>query len=45
MLKRFKEVGVFASLIAILWILFKIITFFLKWFPKANFLKNISEWF
>ena len=43
MLKRFKEVGIFASVFAILWILFKIITFILKWFPKTNFLKNISE--
>ena len=45
MLKRFKEVGIFASVIAILWILFKIITFILKWFAKANFFKNISERF
>ena len=45
MLKRFKEVGIFASVFAVLWNLFKIITFILKWFPKTNFLKNISERF
>ena len=45
MLKRFKEVGVFASVIAVLWIIFKVITFILKWISKGNFLKNTFDWF